>query len=337
MNIVLFFLILSLGLILSHVSIKKKLFLNLRGDVHQKFVSSESVPLLGGIILILTSFFYIDLSNFGFIFFISFIFCIGLLSDIKKINSPKLRLFFQILTVYSCVQFSSIVIPPTNILLLDYLLGNLSFQIAFTVFCILVLINGYNFIDGVNTSLIGYCLIISSSLYYLELNGVQISQILDLNSLISVLVAIFILNFFNKLYLGDSGSYLLGLLFAICLIDTYQINDSMSSLFIISILWYPAFENLFSILRKIKFSISPINPDTNHLHQLIFFHLKKIFSSNSFYANTLTGLLINLYNLLSIMLATQFYNNTQVQILIIIFNIFFYVFIYLRLKNQKSI
>jgi hypothetical protein len=70
MNIVLFFLILSLGLILSHVSIKKKLFLNLRGDVHQKFVSSESVPLLGGIILILTSFFYIDLSNFGFIFFI---------------------------------------------------------------------------------------------------------------------------------------------------------------------------------------------------------------------------------------------------------------------------
>ena len=337
MNIILFFLILSSGLILNHVSIKKKLFLNLRGDAHQKFVSSESVPLLGGIILILTSYFYIDLSNFTLILFILFIFCIGFLSDIKKMSSPKLRLLFQILIVYSCVQFSSIVIPPTNILLLDYLLGDLSFQIAFTVFCILVVINGYNFIDGVNTSLIGYCLIISSSLYYLKLNGTQISQILDLNSLISVLAAIFILNFFNKLYLGDSGSYLLGLLFAICLIDTYQINDSMSSLFIISILWYPAFENLFSILRKIRFSMSPIKPDTNHLHQLIFFHLKKIFSNNSFYANTLTGLLINLYNLPSIMLATQFYNNTQVQILIIIFNIFFYVFIYLRLKNQKSI
>ena len=149
------------------------------------------------------------------------------------------------------------------------------------MFCILVVINGYNFIDGVNTSLIGYCLIISSSLYYLELNGIQVSQILDLHSLISVLVAIFILNFFNKLYLGDSGSYLLGLLFAICLIDTYQINDSMSSLFIISLLWYPAFENLFSILRKVKFSISPINPDTNHLHQLLF-SFKTNFSSNSF-------------------------------------------------------
>jgi UDP-N-acetylmuramyl pentapeptide phosphotransferase/UDP-N-acetylglucosamine-1-phosphate transferase len=333
MNIILFFSILGLGVILSHVSIKKKLFLNLSGDIHQKFVSFESVPLLGGIILILTSYFYIDLSNFTFIFSILFIFCIGFFSDIKKINSPKLRLFLQILTVYACVHFSSILVPSTNILLLDYLLGNTSFQIAFTIFCILVVINGYNFIDGVNTSLIGYSLIICSSLYYLELNGIQVSQILDLHSLMFILLALFILNFFNKLYLGDSGSYLLGLLFAIYLIDTYQINESMSSLFIISLLWYPAFENLFSILRKIKFSVSPINPDTNHLHQLVFFHLKQIFDSNNFYVNTLTGLLINLYNLLSIMLATQFYNNTQVQILIITFNLFFYIFFYLRLKR----
>ena len=49
MNIILFFLILSLGLILNYISITNKLFLNLTGDIHQKFVSSESVPLLGGI------------------------------------------------------------------------------------------------------------------------------------------------------------------------------------------------------------------------------------------------------------------------------------------------
>jgi len=336
MNIILFFLILSLGLILNYICIKKNFLLNLTGDAHQKFTSSESVPLLGGIILILTSFFYINLSNFTFIFFISVIFFIGFLSDIKKVNSPKLRLFFQILTVYSCVHFSSIIVTPTNILLLDYLLGNISFQIAFTMFCILVLINGYNFIDGVNTSLVGYCLIISSSLYYLDLNGIQVSQILDLRSLIYVLVAIFILNFFNKLYLGDGGSYLLGLLFAIYLIDTYKVNDSMSSLFVISLLWYPAYENLFSILRKVKFSISPINPDTNHLHQLIFFYLREIFGRNNFYVNTFTGLLINLYNLLGIMLATKFYNNSQILILIIIFNLFFYTFVYIKLKNKNS-
>jgi len=135
--------------------------------------------------------------------------------------------------------------------------------------------------------------------------------------------------------LGDGGSYLLGLLFAVCLIDTYQINDSMSSLFIVSLLWYPAFENLFSILRKVRYSNSPTNPDTNHLHQLIFFHLKKVFKSNGFYINTFTGILINFYNLLSIMLAVQFYNNSKAQILIIIFNVFFYIFIYSKLKIAK--
>ena len=186
------------------------------------------------------------------------IFCIGFLSDIKKINSPKLRLFFQILVVFICVYFSSIVVIPTNIFLLDYLLRNSIFQIVFTIFCILIVVNGCNFIDGVNTSLVGYCLIISSTLYYFETNGVAVSQIINFDNLIPVLVAIFILNFFNKLYLGDGGSYLLGLLFALCLINTYQINDSMSSLFIVSLLWYPAFENLFSILRKFRYSISPI-------------------------------------------------------------------------------
>ena len=57
MNIILFFLILSLGLILNCICIKKNFLLNLTGNAHQKFTSSESVPLLGGIILILTSFF----------------------------------------------------------------------------------------------------------------------------------------------------------------------------------------------------------------------------------------------------------------------------------------
>ena len=335
MNIVLFFIILSLGIILNQISNKKKLFLNLTGDVHQKFVSSESVPLLGGIILIFTSFFFVNLLSITFIFSILFVFCIGFLSDIKKINSPKLRLFLQILIVFICVYFSSIVVSSTNIFLLDYLLGNSSFQIVFTIFCILIVVNGCNFIDGVNTSLIGYCLIISSTLYYFETNGMVVSKIIDFDNLIPVLVAIFILNFFNKLYLGDGGSYLLGLLFAVCLIDTYQINDSMSSLFIVSLLWYPAFENLFSILRKVRYSNSPINPDTNHLHQLIFFHLKKVFKSNGFYINTFTGILINFYNLLSIMLAVQFYNNSKVQILIIIFNVFFYIFIYSKLKIAK--
>ena len=332
MNIVLLFSILILILILNYFLIKKKLFLNFRGDKHQKFTSSGNIPLSGGLILIFTSYYYLNILNFIFVILIFFL---GFLADIKKFNSPKLRFIVQILIVLIVVYFSSITVPETKIIFLDQLLEYNIFRIIFSIFCILIVINGCNFIDGVNTSLIGYCLIISLSLYYLDLNGIEISKIVDFYNLIPVLLSIFILNFFNKLYLGDGGSYFLGLLFALCLINTYQINNNISPYFVVCLLWYPAFENLFSILRKKKLSRSPLDPDTNHLHQMIFLYLKKNFNIKSIYLNTMTGMIINIYNLMCIVIATQFYSHTKTQILIITVNIIVYLFLYKKLLHKK--
>ena len=332
MNIILFISVIFLTLILNLILIKKSLFLNFKGDNHQKFIDSKNIPLSGGLILIFTSYYYLNLLNFAYVFFI---FCVGFLSDIKKINSPKLRFIIQTLIVLGVVYFSSITVPQTKIIFLDQLLTNNTFRIFFSIFCILIIINGCNFIDGVNTSLVGYCLIISLSLHYLDLNGVEISQIVDFYNLIPVLIALLILNFFNKLYLGDGGSYFLGLLFALCLINTYQINNNISPYFVVCLLWYPAFENLFSILRKKKLSRSPLNPDTNHLHQIIFLYLKKNFNIKSIYLNTMTGMIINIYNLMCIVIATQFYSHTKTQILIITVNIIVYLFLYRKLLHKK--
>ena len=331
MNITLFISVIFLALIINHTLLKKKLFLNFKGDMHQKFLSPGNIPLSGGLILIFTSYYYLNLFYTAYVILI---FIVGFLSDTKIINSPKLRFIIQTVVVLSAVYFSSITVPQTKIIFLDQLLSNNIFRIFFTIFCILIVVNGYNFIDGVNTSLIGYCLIISSSLYYLDLNDVEVSKIIDFYNLIPVLIALFLLNFFNKLYMGDGGSYFLGLLFSLYLINTYQINNNISPYFIVCLLWYPAFENLFSIMRKKSFSISPLNPDTKHLHQIIFLFLKKNFNINSIYLNTLTGTIINFYNFISIVIATQFYNYTKIQILIIIFNIFIYVFFYNKLSYK---
>ena len=332
MNIILFILVIFLSLILNRILFKKGLFLNFKGDNHQKFISSKNIPLSGGLILIFTSYYYLNLLNFIYVFLI---FCVGFLSDTKKISSPKLRFIIQTLIVLGVLYFSSITVTDTKIIFLDQLLTNNIFRIFFSIFCILIVINGCNFIDGVNTSLIGYCLIVSLSLYYLNLNGVEISKIVDFYNLIPILLAIFILNFFNKLYLGDGGSYFLGLLFALCLINTYQINNDISPYFIVCLLWYPAFENLFSILRKKNLSRSPLDPDTNHLHQIIFLYLKKNFNIKSIYLNTATGMIINIYNLICIAIATQFYNHTKTQLLIIILNIIVYIFLYRKLLHKK--
>ena len=333
MNLILFISTIILIIILNYILFKKKLFLNFKGDKHQKFISSKSIPLSGGLILILTSYYYLNPINFTYVIFIFFL---GFLSDIKKINSPKLRFITQSLIVLVVVYFSSITVPETKINFLDQLLEYSIFKIFFSIFCILIVINGYNFIDGVNTSLIGYCLIISSSLYYLDLNNINISQIIDFYNFIPILLALLILNFFNKLYLGDGGAYFLGLLFALCLVNTYQINDSISPYFVVCLLWYPAFENLFSILIKKIYSRSPLKPDTYHLHQIIFLYLKKTFNVNVIYLNTATGMIINFYNLISIGIATHFYNHTKIQISIIIFNIIIYIFFYKKLLIKKK-
>ena len=128
----------------------------------------------------------------------------------------------------------------------------------------------------------------------------------------------------------------MGLLFALCLINTYQINNDISPYFIACLLWYPVYENLFSILRKKNFSKSPLDPDTNHLHQIIFLRLRKILNIKSVYLNTFTGMIINFYNVICISIATQFYSHTKTQISIIIFNIIIYTFLYKNLLPTKD-
>ena len=334
MNIILFIFDLFFTLILNYVLGEKKFLLNFKGDLHQKFISSSNVPLSGGLILIFTAYYYLNLLYFVYCFFL---FMIGFLSDTKKINSPKLRFVIQTLVVFIAVYFSSITVSQTKIVFLDLLLTNNMFKIFFTIFCILIVINGFNFIDGVNTLLIGYCLIVSFSIYYLNLNDIEVSKIINLYNLIPILTVLFIFNFFNKLYLGDGGSYFLGLLFALYLINIYQINSNISPYFIVCLLWYPAFENLFSILRKKKLSKSPLQPDTNHLHQMIYLYLKKKFNFKNIYINTITGLTINFYNFICIAIATHFFYHTKIQILIIIFNIIIYTFLYKKLLYKNDL
>ena len=82
--------------------------------------------------------------------------------------------------------------------------------------------------------------------------------------------------FFGLLFLGDSGAYLISFVIGCILIHfSYDNNHIVSPYFIACMLWYPAYENLFSIIRKHNLNKSPINPDAKHFHQLLFFYLKK--------------------------------------------------------------
>ena len=72
----------------------------------------------------------------------------------------------------------------------------------------------------------------------------------------------------------DAGAYILSF-FVGYLIIKCHISIQIFLLTFITLLWYPCYENLFSIIRKLKSKLSPLIPDNNHLHQLIYIRFKK--------------------------------------------------------------
>ena len=165
--------------------------------------------------------------------FISLIFSIGFFSDLNTLKSPNLRFLIQFIVVLCFVYYSEYSIQSVRIEFLDKLFENNLIRVLFTSFCILILINGSNFIDGVNTLAIGYYLLVLIFIS-LVLNDFQIRQNNSnlLNILIFTLVLLFILNFFELLYLGDNGAYVLSFF-----VEFFYLKFQMKT-FNFSILYY---------------------------------------------------------------------------------------------------
>ena len=324
--------IIILSVIILNIFLKKKDVLTSEtGDAHQKFASKQNTPLTGGILIFLSLLYLFNSTDLYFFFFAFFVLVLGFFSDLKLIASAQTRLFFQIFLIISFVVLNDLQIADTRIYLLDEILRERFINYFFVVFCILVVLNGSNFFDGLNTLSVGYYLLICLIIFYLNFNN-QISVQEDLlKNLIVILSLVYFFNFFNQIFLGDSGSYLLGFIFSILLINIYHFNEHISPFFITLLLWYPSYELLFSIIRKNILDKSPMDPDSNHLHQLIFNYLKRKKSLKIHTANLLSANLINFYNLIILSISLNDITNTQLQVILIILNLIIYTVINFKL------
>ena len=119
------------------------------------------------------------------------------------------------------------------------------------------------------------------------------------------------------------------------IITFINLNDNISPLLAVNLLWYPAFENLFTIIRRTIYNKKVQIADRSHLHILI---LEKISNKNSLIlSNSITGVILNLIMFLGILVSVNFYNNTKVLLLVLLINVILYVisyyFFYVRKKN----
>jgi UDP-N-acetylmuramyl pentapeptide phosphotransferase/UDP-N-acetylglucosamine-1-phosphate transferase len=342
--VIIFFILLIMLLLINYFFVKNKILIDESVnyyDSHKKFVNikKNTVPLSGGFFFLICLSFLVFFVDPILIFLFFLIYFVGLLSDSHLINSVKIRFFFQILVILALVLHSGISIKDIRIPSLNFFLNYQFISIIFTVFCFLILINGSNFIDGVNTLLSGYIALAIIFLMYVSYKNFLVFDKIFLQYFLIILLVFLIFNSLNLGFLGDSGAYLLSVFLGFNLLQFFLKNNEISPYFIVVLLWYPAFENLFSIFKRLFFKRKSYLPDSTHLHHKIFILLSKKINLKKNILSTITGFLINSYNLFIFSIASQNIYCTLYQIKIIFFNITLYlIFYYLlstRIKNHK--
>ena len=154
---------------------------------HKKLILNNRLPiLLGGFYLCLITLIFLSSFNQISKIIIILFFILGLMSDKNFLANAKARLILQFFLLFVFVIVQKISIQTLNIEYFDYLLNNNFFNLLFTVFCFAILINGTNFIDGLNGLVLGYYIFVIISLFYLNSldNKIIVNNFDDLEILI---------------------------------------------------------------------------------------------------------------------------------------------------------
>ena len=208
----------------------------------------------------------------------------------------------------------------------DYSLFKLyfnTFAITFTLLCVLFLINSFNYFDGIDGSL-GLTLIsVILILYFLTINTNYQSYLIILTLPICFFL-IFNFSLFNisKLFLGDSGSLLLGFIISFTLIHLAKNNIVHPILLAWSVAIF-VYEFMSVNLDRMIKNKKIFEPGQDHLHHLIYIKTK-----STFY----TSCIMSVLNILMFICGYLVFKYINSLTSLVIFITIFFIFYFLRKK-----
>ena len=324
-----FLLSLSVLLITIHLSHKHNLFIDDADHDKPQNYHQHSTPRVGGLGIIIGMFFLISLPlGFELLVPITLALFSGIFEDLHNSLSPRLRLFLQVLAALSAIWFTDAVITYLGLgVSMPYWMG-----VFFSVFAIVGMMNAINIIDGFNGLASGIILLILLSFSITSYTHDNTTMLYISLTSLGTIVAFLLLNFpKGKIFLGDGGAYLLGFIVAIIGIFLVSRYETVSPWYILALFIYPVWEVFFSIIRKLSIGLSPMRPDTKHLHMLVYRQVT--------HNNPLTALFMVLSTLPFMTLSTIFPNKSTTNIAIAGCFILCYLilYVYLDKKDRKTI
>lgn len=250
-------------------------------SINHRSSHDKSVPNTGGIILcfsvVVPLIIYSDYpKNDDFNLLISafaVLLITGIIDDFNPIPVlyKFLGQFIPAIVIVTSIDEHDLIIPYLN----DVAQIPLVFNYLFWIIFIVMNINAFNLIDGIDGLAIGLG-IIGSSFYFFEFSGIGESNLMIFS--ISLCLGLLGLLFFNlskkyKIFLGDTGSLFIGGLlvyFALQFIDLTEIKDKNNSFFMaLGIIFIPFADMIRVTLIRIINGDSPFKADRQHIHHLV--------------------------------------------------------------------
>jgi UDP-GlcNAc:undecaprenyl-phosphate GlcNAc-1-phosphate transferase len=204
--------------------------------------------------------------HLGFFIGLILIFVLGLYDDVKD-SSPRLKLLTIGLAASLVFLLDDLAVDTLGHwfgfeVKLPYILA-----LFMTIFAIVGFTNALNLIDGLDGLAGSISLVILASLYYIGFiyhdEFIMIVSFLVMAALIGFL-------FFNwypaSIFMGDSGSLVLGFIIASLAIKATDYISDTTVLFLAAV---PIIDTIIVMSRRMQRGMSPFTPDKSHFHHKI--------------------------------------------------------------------
>lgn len=250
----------------------------------ERKVHKNVIPTLGGMGIF--SGFIISLlmgissaANPEFQFFVAaclVIFFMGLKDDIMLLSASK-KFLGQLITAGIIIRFGGIQLNDMHGFLGIHAIPTIASYVL-TLFTIIVVTNAFNLIDGIDglAGTLGVITTVSFGLYFYFIDNISYSVMAF--SLSAATLAFLIYNFSPaKIFMGDTGSLLLGTINSILVVKFIQVASTTPTSFQLqtapaigfAILMVPLFDTLRVFTLRILKRRSPFSADRNHIHHFL--------------------------------------------------------------------
>lgn len=204
------------------------------------------------------------------------VFFLGIKDDILILSASK-KFAGQILAAAMIIHFAGVRIDSMHGFLGIYSLPDaISYPLSYLI--VIVVVNAFNLIDGVD-GLAGSLGILTTAVFGTYFTMAHMPQYALFSfAFTGALSAFLVYNYHPaKIFMGDSGALLLGLVNAILVIKFITVADSINGSFPItssvaigfSVLIVPLLDTLRVFSIRIFHGRSPFSPDRNHIHHLL--------------------------------------------------------------------